>query len=140
MGADLQIHVLDGATEAELAEFQSSTLGSDYFSWNRDVLSDRWDELFDKIGNTPSVWVGEVSWLKAGLTGDGATYIPSLCEAVSSCFEHDLMLCDEAFIARMEAAIAAAGPNSTSYKTAPGEEVLAFLRAHKGKRVFTISW
>lgn len=140
MSADLSIHALVYVTEDELAEFKSNTLGSDYFSWTKRVPYERSNELYEKFANTPSVCVGEVSWLKAGLTGDSDTYIPPLCEAVSSCFEHDLMLCDDAFIARMAAAIKQAKPNSTGYETSEGEPILKFLEEHKGEKVFTISW
>lgn len=113
MAADLHIHVFDGCTENDLCDYK-------------------------KIASTPNVHVGEVSWLKAALLDDSDRYIPSAVQQVTDIIGEDLPVVDDAMIARIADAMKA--PNATSYTLNSAEEVLTFLKQHKGKRVFTVSW
>lgn len=139
MAADLHIHIFEGATEDDLAEFFSNTIDSKYFgfclrrrSYEEIVQSHR------KIGMTPHIWVGEVSWLKAGLLGDEERYVPGPVQAIADIIGEDLPVIDDVLIERIEAAMHE--PNTTSYRLAAAQDVLEFLKEHKGKRCFTVSW
>ena len=137
MSADLQIHVLEGATESDLAKFNSNTFGSKYFnpvSIETPCFEEPW---YKRITKTPSVWVGEVSWLKAALLG-GDDFIPMPIQAVDEAIGEDLPVIDEALIGRIEAAMGT--ENRTQYRIADPNEVLTFLRQHLGKQVFTLTW
>jgi len=134
MAADLQIHVADRSIEPVLARFNSNTLGSKYFSPRCGFD----DAAFEIIGETPSVWVGEVSWLKAALFGDAEAFVPDPVAQVHEIIGEDLPVIDDALIARVTEALKA--PNVTSYSIATADEVIRFLTEHKGKCAFTVSW
>jgi hypothetical protein len=137
MSADLQIHVFGGvADEADLARFQSHTMGSKYF--NPSVYEPYDPDLYDRMTRTPSVWVGEVSWLKAALLGDAKRYVPNTVGAISEIIGEDLPVIDEALIARVGRAFKKS--NKTGYHVSQAGPVLDFLREHMGERAFTISW
>lgn len=95
----------------------------------------------DRVGETPSIWVGEVSWLKAGLFEDSDKYVPGPIMAVSKLIDEDnngLATIDEEFLKKLEDAIAQ--PNSTNYSIENSKPILDFLRQYMGSQVFTISW
>jgi len=133
MAADLSIHVFEGVTEEDLAAFFSHTLGSKYMDLNR--RTDLGVHL--KISDTPGIWIGEVSWLKAAITGD-MEYVPGPVQSVQETIGEDLPEVDDALIARIMAAFDI--PNLTAYHIAEPAEVRSFLEAHRGKRLFTVSW
>lgn len=137
MAADLHIHVFEGVTEQDLADFNSNTLGSKYFN-PRSVAEKSNDTSYDKICETPQIWIGEVSWLKAALFEDSENFIPSTVMRISELIGEDLPVLDDELIAGILAAFDA--PNDTSYSLANKNEVAAFLEQHKGKQVFTVSW
>lgn len=147
MAADLHIHIFKGITEKDLAIFKSHTLGSKYFgkynlSWEEE------QKINDKIYKTPSVWIGEVSWLKAALTDDNETFIPNAVGDITDIVGEDLPVIDDAFIEKIMEAFKQ--PNNTAkdggvwggegYSLANPQEVKAFLEKYKGKKVFEISW
>ena len=136
MSADLTIHVFEGIAEHDLETFFSATLGSKYHHGG--VKQGIWEESYRKISRTPSVWVGQVSWLKCALSNDPDTYVPGPVEAISELVGEDLPAIDDLFISRAAEAMALA--NSTSYSVAKPGDVVEFLQTHKEKRVFTVSW
>lgn len=136
MAADLSIHIYEGITQDDMKRFFSSTLGSKYF--NMSTPSNYDDGMYEKFGNTPSVWIGEVSWLKAVITDDAETFVPHPCQAICDIIKEDLPVIDDALISKIVNACSV--ENSTDYDTANPDKVKLFLEEHKGKKVFTVSW
>ncbi len=138
MSADLHVHVMTGVTEDELALFKCNTFGSRFFDMSRYREHDRmYDSLFSKMSDTPNEWVGEVSWLKAGIMGSDE-YIPDPVQAVSDIVGEDLPVIDDEFIKKIADAMGL--ENSTTYVVSTGGKLCEFLSKYKGERVFTISW
>jgi hypothetical protein len=139
MAADLSIHVLvPPCTEETLAQFFQNTLGSKYFSWFA-PNDDGWREAHNVVAATPSFWIGEVSWLKAGLFDDAETYVPDPVAKVQEIIGENLPVIDDQLINQLEEALNAY--NQTSYSVANDGVVLrTFLESHRGKPVFTVSW
>jgi hypothetical protein len=136
MAADLHIHVLEGASESDLAVFHAHTLGTKYFD-----LTKRYDPTgpeWERVGETPNVWVGEVSWLKAAVFGEAETFIPSTVQKVHEIIGEDLPVIDDGLIERIKEAFTL--DNVTSYGLAECAKVTEFLEAHRGKQAFTVSW
>lgn len=162
MAADLHIHVVEGITEDDLADFFTNTLGSKYFNLERGRrvqererelekqyrrpdgrIGDKWDEYWNqtvsgKINNTPNIWVGEVSWLKAALFEDEETFIPAPVEVIHEAIGGDLPVLDEELKAKILGAFGE--KNSTGYSVSGADEIEEFLNQHMGKRLFTVSW
>ena len=137
MAADLHIHVVpDDIEEKALPAFFSHTLGSKHFG---DAFSEAERQAaFRRISETPNVWIGEVSWLKAALFGDSDTFVPSTVQLVQDAVGEDLPTLDDELEQKILAAFEA--KNETGYNLATVDQVRAFLAAHKGKRLFTVSW
>jgi hypothetical protein len=144
MSADLSIHIFEGIDESDLDIFFSNAIGSKYckplFSKESEEAAKKKkdDDLYIKIGSTPEVWVGEVSWLKADLFDDADAFIPTPVQLVSELIGEDLPIIDDELINNIETALKL--ENKTSYRVAKPEDVVKFLRKHKGKRAFTVSW
>jgi len=139
MAADLHIHVFEGITEDDLRIFFARDLGSKYFVEDPEDLDwEKWDEAYDKIANTPNVWVGEVSWLKAWLLEDDDAFIPAPVQAVAEIIGEDLPEITDELIERVVEAMRK--PNETGYSVNSPEEIERFLKEHKGKRVFVVTW
>jgi hypothetical protein len=137
MAADLHIHVVpDDLEEGVIAAFFSNTLGSKYFGGR--FSEEEKHAAFPRIADTPNVWIGEVSWLKAALFGDSGTFVPSTVQLVQDAIGEDLPTLTDELEQKILAAFAAA--NETGYSLATVDEVRAFLTEHKGKRLFTVSW
>lgn len=166
MAADLHIHVAHGdeikhVTEYLKEEFSCHGPDGSYKGYRLFKLkgSDEWVRFWqipedqidliedqkemrveydeDIVFNTPSVWVGEVSWLKAALFEDPESFIPDLVGAVQDVI-HDLVLIDDKLIESIKAALNHG--NKTGYSVTEADTVLEFLEGHKGKSAFTISW
>lgn len=140
MAADLYIHIVTPEIdESVLADFFSNSLGSKWFNPKPGTrfLSDP-DSAWGKISATPAIWVGEVSWLKAGLFNDPQKFVPQPVLEVNELIGEDLPVIDDVLIARIRNALRA--PNTTSYSVSDTDAVLQFLVEHKGERCFTISW
>ncbi len=143
MTADLHIHVLaEECTEEHVKADKSNVMGSKYENpdWN-------FKEKFEKahkcriaevISNTPNIWVGEVSWLKAALFNDSKTFIPNPIGNVYDVIGEDFPIIDDALIERIKTAMSVS--NQTDYAMSSVKKVIDFLKAHKGKKAFTISW
>jgi len=137
MAADLHIHVVpDDLEEGVIVAFFSHTLGSKHFG-GRFSQEER-DASFPRIADTPNVWIGEVSWLKAALFGDSGTFVPSTVQLVQDAIGEDLPTLTDELEQKILAAFEA--KNETGYSLATVDEVRAFLAQHKGKRLFTVSW
>jgi hypothetical protein len=144
MSADLHIHVLEGCSEADLKVFFHNTLGSKWGAplgrgWTigeSDLFGRR--EARDRVSDSPNVWIGEVSWLKAAVLEDDETYVPGPVAIVQELIGEELPVLDK----HLRDAILAAlkETNSTTYRTSDGEKVEKFLDAHLGKKLFTVSW
>jgi len=92
MGADLYIHIMVPPLEDADVEYFTRPChnGGDT----------KWDVLFQLIMNTPKVYVGEVSWLKAALFDDNERFVPKTIEIVNEILtDHRL---DPAVIALMD--------------------------------------
>jgi hypothetical protein len=139
MGADLQIHIYEGLTEEDMQNFFSNNLGSKYFH-PRTGREDagRFDKAYEKIAETPSVWVGEWSPLKAGLFEEPETFIPDAMGQIQEIIGEDLPVIDDVLIEKIKKALSL--ENKTSYRVSDGEPIIKFLEEHRGKRVFTVSW
>ena len=92
------------------------------------------------VSNTPNVWVGEVSWLKAALFDDAETFVPPAVQRIYEIVGEELPLIDDPFISKIEDALKSTNPTSYSVSEVEESPVIQFLRDHKGMRAFTISW
>jgi hypothetical protein len=135
MAADLSIHVITpDFTESDYAAMKSSTFGSKFFTG----MGRYRDDLFMKAADTPQVSVGEVSWLKAALSGDDEEYVPGPVMKVHEIIGEEFPIVDDELIARLRDALDA--PNTTGYHVATADEVCEFLEEHRGAKLFTVSW
>lgn len=129
MAADMHIHVLDShTTEEEVAYFNLLAHASN---------DERYTTAYDHIAETPQCWIGEVSWLKAALSGDSGTYIPDPVKFISEIIGDGIVL-SEAVLREILAALRV--ENTTVCDIANVPEVEAFLKQHIGKKIFTVSW
>ena len=134
MAADLHIHIrTDAVTDEVMAIFRSPTI----IGGPRDNIEAH-ERAYTIVAETPDIWVGEVSWLKAALLDDAETYVPDPVSQVSEIIGHDYPIIDDALIERVRVALGA--KNTTGYSIADAEPVVAFLREHRGQRAFQVSW
>lgn len=144
MAADLHIHVFtDEFTEEHYKTFSSNSIGSRFFrpeepDYDKQFEKENGCNLYDLLAETPCVWIGEVSWLKAGLFNDVESFVPDAVMKINGLIDEDFPVIDDKFI--KDVADALDLENATSYDLAKKEDVVSFLEEHKGKRVFTISW
>lgn len=134
MAADMHLHILEGITEDDIAALERNTLGSKYFNPVPRFASD----AYDKIANTPQIWVGSVSWLGAFLMGSTEADVPGPVLLIQRIIGENLPEITDQLIAEVGAALTAA--NTTCHHLAEPAAVIAFLQEHRGKKVFTISW
>lgn len=145
MAADLHIHVLTKEfTEEHFKAFKSHSIGSKYFSgFGRGDVEAEFEKkhncsLYNLCANTPQVWVGEVSWLKAALCDDPDTFVPAPVQAVATIIGEDFPVIDDDLIAKIEYALGL--DNATLYSVCKHSGVIDFLRENKGEKAFCISW
>jgi hypothetical protein len=89
-----------------------------------------------------------VSWLKAALFDDNTTYIPDTVAKISELIGDSLPILTDELIGQIIATFDL--PNNTvkkngvwngkGYELAHLDDVKVFLKQHKGKQIFTISW
>lgn len=140
MAADLSIHVLEGVTEDDLSVFFSHTLGSKHCKlFEKFPEQAAQDKAWSAVSESPSVWVGEVSWLKADLLDAKEEFVPDIVGQVHEIIGENLPEIDDALIGKIHGAFFKSKPH-TLYKVAEKEYVMKFLEEHRGKRVFTVSW
>lgn len=126
----------------------SNSMGSRYFNPVMGSGSEKHQRLEREGHSAPSVWIGEVSWLKAGLLEDSDTFIPQTVMKVHEIIGEDLPVIDDALIEKVRGAFEL--PNNTKkpdgvmngngYALAKVDEVVKWLEEHKGEKAFTISW
>jgi len=136
MAADLHIHTMEGVTEYDLQVFFSHSLGSKWFDITTE--SDCFGPEWKAVTNSPSVWVCEVSWLKAGLLDDDS-YIPDLAAEITNLIREDLPIIDDDLIHQVKQ-IFNRMKQHEFYEQTDETPVLEFLEQHKGQRTFTVSW
>lgn len=166
MSSAFQVHIFEGIEETDLATYFSQTIGSKYCPMTKaleipeDVDADEWEdsaefaaqflaaineptpskedekEVTAKILKTPGIWIGEASPLKAGLLNDTTDFVPdTICE-IDCLVGEDLPVITDDFIATISRAFDLG--NTTEYKMAEKESIIAFFEQHKGKRVFSL--
>lgn len=141
MAADLHIHIYEGVEEKDMADFFSNTMGSKYFNPKPAGDIRKYtdpESSYNKVSNTPNIWIGEVSWLKAGLFEDVEAFVPNTVAAISEAIGDDRPEIDDAFIEKICAAFDL--ENTTGYSLTTADKIRPFLEEHRGKKVFTISW
>ncbi|MDF5756594.1 hypothetical protein [Spongiactinospora sp. TRM90649] len=139
MSADLYIHAMSGVTEEDLECFFSSSFGS---RWeNRSQACTRPPRCAHRqaVSDSPSVWIGEVSWLKAALLEDSG-YVPEPVEAVTKMIGEHLPVLDEDLRAGLLRAIAVHNQRAANYRVVRDESVVGWFDKHMGARLFTVSW
>lgn len=136
MAADLHIHVMeDGCTEDDIVRFFGNTLGSKHFSIFGNTHRNEGGKPFYKqdwykrVSSSPNIWVGEVSWLKH----------PDIVAEITEIIGEDLPVCDDSLIAKVKEAYIRSEPHQF-YATEYSNTVIDFLKEHRGKRLYTISW
>jgi len=140
MAADLHIHIFEGITLKDLELFFENTLGSRWFKSDPSLCLRLEDEkpVYERVINTPNIWVGEVSWLKAMVFEKPADFIPQAIGKIHEIIGEELPDIDDILIHDIKCAMTL--PNSTGYSLANAESILEFLEQHRGKKVFTVSW
>ena len=139
MSADLHIHVMEGVTADDLRCFNAHTLSSKYFDMNRRECDTNYDcRHWRAIIDSPQIWVGSVSWLKAMLLEATETYVPETVGKIAALIGEDEPIIDDDLIAKVREAFEST--NDTSYSIADVNDVIAFLEVHRGKKAFTVSW
>ena len=154
MSADLHLHVrAPECTEAVLDVFFCNTLGAKRSADLTDILNNAekereqragltWEQCYDIIANTPSYWIGEVSWLKG--------VVPAPVEAVNRLVADEPVLTPELAARILEALeLPNQSPYSVTSGTAASERSLTaeesaslkdFLDSHLGEQLFAVSW
>jgi len=130
MGADMHIHIVtDDVTPRMLSKF-----GAEWC-----IADGEWHKAYEVISDTPQVWVGEVSWLKAALFDDKHAYLPGAVERIAAIIpcSHSVPITND-LIEQVGKAFDI--PNTTQYDLASRDQIVAFLNEHKGNEAFTVSW
>jgi hypothetical protein len=180
MSADLHIHVItDEKVEEECTAYLSTTFWSNKGHGYREFLVDGkwthelklpdgfWKSIEEKptpewrewivdydesvVDNTPNIWVGEVSWLKAALFDDADSFVPNTVMRIAEIVGRDwenLQTIDEQMITDIQAALQLENNTEkeggvfggSGYSLAREDDVVNFLRQYMGKKVFHISW
>jgi hypothetical protein len=138
MSADLHLHIFDGIDETTLARFFVRIFGSKHYGPMR-LSTEQWEEAMRQVANTPQVWIGEVSWLKALIYEDGEkAFVSSPVKVIRDLVGEELPVLDDELAQKIAAALEL--ENATAYRVADVRTVAPFLAAHRGKRVFCVSW
>ena len=101
----------------------------------------------DLVMRTKSIWIGEVSWLKASLLEDKNTFIPKTVEKINK-IAYETPLIDNKLILKIKKCFKL--PNNTikkggvwkgkGYKISEPDLVVNFLKENIGKYIYPISW
>ena len=142
MGADFHILIFEGLTEKDLEIFFSNTMSSKYFSPKTIAESRKlgYDKVNIRVLKTPSVFIGEISWLKANLLlfHNERDFVPNTVSEVNDLIEERLPNIDDKLIDKIDKAFDL--ENITGYTLGNRKEVIDFLKQHIGKRCFTVNW
>lgn len=99
----------------------------------------KWSKVYKKFATeTPYIWIGEVSWLKADLLADDETFIPNTVGTIDELIGEDWPVLDDELIKNILQAFEL--ENKARCLLAEVAEVSQFLEEHRGEKVFTISW
>lgn len=142
MGADLYIHAMRDVTESDLRCFFSHSLDSRWenLTWtcpweNKDTLMcHHWKAVMD----SPSVWIGGVSWLKAIMLND-PSFVPEPVQAVYDLIGERLPVLDRELGRKILEAVELPTYRSR-YRVTEPSQVFGWLEEHLGERLFTVSW
>jgi len=134
MAADLHIHIFEGITREEYERYHSNVLGSTYFNKYPYPVDDC---ILDKVDCTPSVFVGEVSWIKAVFSADPEKDAPTPFREIVNIIGDKLPVIEIGLVVKIQQALI--GNAEKGYQIGWAPEILQFLRKHKGKRCFTIT-
>lgn len=140
MSADLYIHSAKGLNEEDFRCFFSGLMGSKWFA-NGDGPCPWQEEAcihWKMVMNSPSVWIGEVSWLKQLFVGDG--YVPNQVAAVTTIIGEDLPVLDDLLHDRILEALQRPNESAPQYRVTEVPPVDQWLTEHMGERIFTVSW
>lgn len=142
MGADLHIHScrpithpqtgeeLPHVTDDDLECFFSSTLGSRWFNLADTPCRPRYDcPHWQRIEVSDSVFISEVSFLKAALTGDTEAYIPEPALQITKLFSDEELV---SLTPELAAELTRACPSD--------DELVAFIERNMGHKLFTVAW
>lgn len=146
MAADLHLHALGNVTNEDLACFFSCTVGSKWFfsplgghpcQVKRVHPCAHWCAVAD----SDNTWIGEVSWLKAGLVGD-LTYVPEPVAQVSTLIGENLPVLTSTLRDQIISAVGTERLRDNGYKTIDpyDPELEQWLNYRAGDRLFTVSW
>jgi hypothetical protein len=166
MASDLEIYVCDTRARRAFARQEarsrcSSSGGDepDQYGWMEMKVGEYWlheDTVFsqdleytevrsrnyrkrysyDVLRGAAGVWIGRMSWTKASVDGEVDRYVPQLVQEVTELFQgRRLVMIDDKLIALIDQCFYKAVPHEY-YTTAEREEVIGFLKQHKGKRAF----
>jgi hypothetical protein len=141
MAADLRIHVFaDGElTEQDFIDFNRNTLGSKWYDpIPHGHPEDRFSEAYSKFSGTRSIWVGEVSWLKAAVFDDKETFVPAPVRNISNVIGEDWPIVDDVLI--NEIRIFGSYENRTQYSVEDIDRIVEWLEEHRGLHACTVSW
>lgn len=149
MAADMVIHIDSGElTQDDYRCLYGSMIGSYYYQPDRRGRCPLETGILqcphtDRATSTPAVGVGEVSWLKAALTGNAGEYIPGPLERISELLDDSEGLpvpITSELIAEVEKAFIL--PNDSIYNVEEdtGRHVIAFLKEHQGKGAYVINY
>jgi hypothetical protein len=131
-------------TERHYMAFNADTFGSKYgpsilpIGIRKTVYEFSVDEALNVVMETPSIWIGEVSWLKAAVFEDADEYVPNAVQTIHELIGEEFPVLNEEL--KMKILDALKLDNSTAYAVADPETVGKFLDEHMGKKLFTVSW
>lgn len=132
MAADLHIHVrTPEITDEVLNIFEHDGVPMS----QKDGLT--WEKTYNIVAESPNIWIGEVSWIKAALFEDKKTFIPDTVGEISMIVGNGIVLTEDV-LGQIKAAFNV--DNNTSYEIADKQTVLDFLKNHLGKQIFQVSW
>lgn len=146
MSADLYIHIMgDSLTLQELEAFRQDPI--DEWDGTEEGFNDdikykilAHDKVKDKVlDNTggPSCHVGEVSWLKASAFGP-EEFVPQPVDFIYELFNPYAKITDD--LIEMVNQLYDTSKNTTEYSIEEKQTILDFLKNHKEKYGYTISW
>ena len=141
MAADFHIHVITkNFTEDDVKFLKSNTLGSKYFAgFDQRYSYEELNSILARAENTPNIWIGEVSWLKASLSEDPSEYIPTLVEVLYDLVGEDFTTITPEFIDQVSAAFDTE-EISSYYDSFEKDRLINFLNKYMGEKVFHVSW
>lgn len=160
MAADMYIHALVGAGIKDYIEIEANTIGSKFFGgwnderntynpetetklwWTKEAeLTKLYDMSLEKFYETPQIWIGEVSWLKATLfEGGEEKYILSPIMKISELIGEKFPILTDELASQILAALDLPRVDLNYYKVCSKEDLAKWLEQWKGARLVTINW